>query len=69
MLLNEFLDALEAASLTAHLTKEECHDKIDEATKADGHIDKEIAERIIGELRLRSSAGAEGEKYGVSRAL
>ena len=65
VLLDKFLDALDSAGLT----KEECHDKIDEATKADGHIDKEIAERIIRELRLRSSAGAEGEKYGISRAL
>ena len=47
----QFLDAIDAAGLT----EEDCNAKIDEATKADGHIDHDIADRIIEELSSLAS--------------
>ena len=44
-ILGEFVDALNAAGLT----EEESHAKIDEATKADGHIDQDVARHMMEE--------------------
>ena len=49
--LDDFLDALDAAGLT----EEESYAKIDEVTKTDGHIDENIARRIMDKLKAGST--------------